>query len=1192
MKPQAASRDLPRAASLRTLAAVLVTGLAAIAAATPAHAAWMWDTNANKLDDRIEQVESLGPLAARVGQLATGKLRFALMNEAAPYRYGVYVGFDHHPTDADAAALAATGAPVQVRYRSIDYVRSEVTLAQAVAIAALPGVTRIETIPILYATNDNATRILRARPSSAAFPSVWKDLGITGRGVVVGILDTGVNDEPDNAYPGHESLRGKFVGGGSFFSGQPELNTPLDASENPKHAVDPEVTYHGTHVAGTAIGSGGPVGVLSGAEPGPFAGVAPEARLVDLKVLSDAGLGFGAADALDWVVAHRFDDWGLTGDDAIYRGIQVLNLSLGGTDNSDGTDASCAAVNAAHKAGVVVCVATGNDGNTGYMASPSAADLALSVGAFTDNNTLSRADDLVADYSNEGPRLSDNDSDQLDEMKPSVLGSGTGILSALGDPATDGRQYHHINGTSMATPTIAGLCALLLQANPTLSPDQVQLILENTADHRTDAGKQDPSAADPFGVDPNYHPSWGWGEPDAYAAALEAMNDATTQVVRVSATPQRGPDAVRIDWTSQREIDLVRYVIQRAPDVLGVPGTWTDVALIPVTEQHPEILRQPNRHPYSWVDSGPGLDPDATYWYRVRWLDFHNRTHSEPPLSARITSSPVTARVRFSWTHNYSDGDLVVRFGSGTSTASPVWQRFAPGAPAADSMVTEPGVNYTGTKHYFFHVDLTAADLVQGFLPPSAANPWFLSVKEGGFINTKGTVNSFAIDVFNGAVTTTYTALNPPTSTIEKQETVFWIPLDPVTTLNHAPVFLPVGDVAGAEGIPMGFQVTALDADGQALAYAATGLPAGATFNLGTRRFDWTPSHTQAGAWDVTFRASDGQFPTPAADTQVVHVVVADRAPGSNLPPVLEPLNDRQALTGELLSLRVMARDPEHGLVTFTSSLTLPANSSLDPATGLFSWTPSLDQVGTTALHFVATDAGGLSDDGEMLVTVSQAGVGPAPALPCDETAAHTNGIVGMGTDPGEKSVSYVGFDVPANVQRIEGQLSFALAPVRDLDFYLLDADSNAVTSSASINQPESIVYNTPSPGHYIWKVVAFTNPDTANFAIDQQVCVASTAGAGDKVTALRLAPAAPNPFRSRTMLRWSLPEAGMVRLRVHDVAGRAIRTLQNGRLPAGEHSVTWDQRDDGGHRVAPGLYFVRFEAAGHALGQKVILLP
>ncbi len=1166
--------------------------LAMLLWATSAQAAWMWDTNANKVDDRIEQVEAQGPLAARVGQLAGGKLRFALMNDVAPYRYGVYVGYDHHPTDDDATALAGTGAPVQVRYRSIDYIRSEVTAAQAFAIAQLPGVTRVETIPIMYAVNDNASRILRARASEAAFPSVWKDLGITGKGVVVGIMDTGVNDEADNAYPGHESLRGKWVGGGSFFSGDPALNTPLEESINPSHAADPEATYHGTHVAGTAIGSGGPDGLLNGAEPGRFAGIAPDARLVDLKALSDAGTGLGAADAIDWAIYHRFDDWGLTGAESAYTGIDVINMSLGGSDNSDGTDASSAAVNAAHKAGIVMCVATGNDGNTGWMAAPGAADFALSVGAFTDNNTLARGDDLVSDYSNEGPRLADGDADQLDEMKPAILGSGTGILSAYGDIASDGRQYHHINGTSMATPTVAGVCALILQANPTLSPDQVRQVLQNTADHRTDKGKQPPSAADPFGLDPNYHPSWGWGEVDAYAAVLEAMNNATTQVVRVSAAPLRGPDRVQVEWVSQRELGIVRYVLQRAPDALGVPGVWADLAQVAVTEQHPEILRQSNRHPYSWTDNGPGLDPNATYWYRVRWLDFYGRHHAEPPISTRIASSPVVARVRFSWTHNYSDGDLSVRFGTGTNTASPVWQRYAPGAPAADSVVTVSGITFNGTKRHYFHMDLTAADQVGGFLPPSQANPWFLSVKEGGFINTKGTVNHFALDVFDGPLTTTYTAPNLPTSTVEKQATVFWIPLDPATSPNHAPSFLPVGDRSVAEGIPMGFQVTALDGDGQLLAYAASGLPSGATFNPASRQFSWEPDHSQAGAYDVTFHASDDAVPTPGTDTEVVRITVTDRAPGSNLPPVLEPLSDRQALTGERLSLRIMARDPENGIVTFSSSNALPANSALDPATGIFTWTPSYDQVGTFTLSFIATDAGSLTDEDELLIIVSRAGVGPAPALACEEQAGRSSGVVGMGTDPGEKSVSYVGFNVPMNVQRIEGQLSFALAPVRDLDFYLLDADSNVVTSSASLDQPESIVYNTPSPGHYIWKVVAFTNPDTSHYAIDQQVCVAATNGVEAPVSGLRLAPATPNPFRLRTTLRWSLPQAGNVRLRVHDVAGRLMRTLQDGWLTAGTHSAVWDQRDDAGRILRAGLYFVRFEAAGRSLGQKVVVIP
>ena len=96
-----------------------------------------------------------------------------------------------------------------------------------------------------------------------------------------------------------------------------------------------------------------------------------------------------------------------------------------------------------------------------------------------------------------------------------------------------------------------------------------------------------------------------------------------------------------------------------------------------------------------------------------------------------------------------------VRLGTGTSTSAPAWFRAGLGAPAADSVVTRPGVSYTGTLQHYFHVDLTAADLVDGYLPPSAANPWFLSVKEGGFLNTKGTVNDFSVTWFgpNGAIT-------------------------------------------------------------------------------------------------------------------------------------------------------------------------------------------------------------------------------------------------------------------------------------------------------------------------------------------------------------------------------------------------------------------------------------------------------
>jgi subtilisin family serine protease len=1167
--------------------------LALAAWTSAAEAAWMWDQNQDGIDDRIVAVEQNGLTTAHVGATLSGRLRFAVFGSGAPFEYGVYVAYDHAPTPADSASLAGLGVPVH-RYRYIPYVRTRASFAQILQIASLPGVSRVESIPIMYPVNDVASQVLRGRASgNALFPNVWTNLGFTGEGVVVAILDTGANDADNGGgYPGHESLRGKFLGGGNFYAGDPLVNTPLDASENPQHAFDPEATYHGTHVAGTAIGSGGPEGLLNGAAPGFYAGIAPNARLVDCKALSDAGLGFGAADALDWLIHNRFNSWGLTGADTVYRGIDVANLSLGGTDPSDGTDGSSAAVNAAHKAGIIVCVATGNDGNTNHMSSPAAADFAVSVGSFTDNNTVARGDDIVADYSNEGPRASDGDTDQLDEMKPNVMGSGTGILSAFGDVSSDGRQYHHINGTSMACPSVAGVAALLLSANPTLTSDEARRILMDTAEHRTAGGKQPAGASDPFNIDPNYHPSWGWGQADAYAAIKEALSPSGTQVVRIRTTPQRGPDGIVVDWWSQREVGLVRYEIDRAPDVAGGPGAWTNITQVPVASPSTQIHAVTNRHAYSYTDLDPSLVTDALYWYRVRWVDVNGYAHSEPALSGRIMDSPVLARIEYSWTHNWSDGDLAVRFGTGTDTGNPVWFRPGEGAPAADSIVNVGGVNYLGTLRHYFHVDLTAEDGIGTYLPPGPANPWFLSVKEGGFINTLGKTDHFKITVFNGGGSTEYVSPQTTTPHVEKTETVFWIPLDPVTTLNHAPVLMPIGNRTVGEGLALQFFVSATDADGDGLTYSATGLPPGATFNPVTKLFSWTPGYTDAGTYPVHFAVVDDQL-LPESDSEDIVITVTERNPGDNDPPLLDPMTDRYGVAGESMAFKVTGRDPEGGALAYSAS-GLPSGATLNSGSGMFVWTPGLAQVGSHAVTFMATDTGALSDSASILLIVGQPGSGPPPPLACDALPQATiYGNIGMGIDPGPKSEVEHAFYIPQGTQSIQGSL-FWFLPARDLDFFLLDQNHNVVNSSASLSDPEVITLTNPTEGTYYWKIVAFTNPDTTDYSIASSMCVSPNVDVipTASLRVFSLAPSMPNPFRQQTTVGFTIPKSGITELKIYDVSGRAVRTLQSGWLPAGAHRAIWDRSTDRGRMTAAGVYFYRLSNGGETLSRMVVVMP
>jgi serine protease len=292
-------------------------------------------------------------------------------------------------------------------------------------------------------------------------PPAWDKS--TGSGVVVAVIDTGYRPHADlaaNILPGYDMIADTTISndGNARDSDAKDPGDAVVAGEcgGGQPTQDESSSWHGTHVAGT-------IAALSNNGSG-VAGVAFNAKVVPVRVLGKCG-GYTSdiADGMVWASGGSVSGLPVNAHPA-----RVINMSLGGSGTCDTTSQN--AINSARSRGTVVVVAAGNSNADSANFSPASCTGVISVAAV--NRSGGRAY-----YSNFGAKV-----DLAAPGGDMRTSAANGILSTLnaGTKAPGADNYAYYQGTSMATPHVAGVVALMLSKNPALTPDDVETKLKAT----------------------------------------------------------------------------------------------------------------------------------------------------------------------------------------------------------------------------------------------------------------------------------------------------------------------------------------------------------------------------------------------------------------------------------------------------------------------------------------------------------------------------------------------------------------------------------------------------------------------------------------------------------------------------------------------------------------------------------------
>jgi serine protease AprX len=365
--------------------------------------------------------------------------------------------------EAGRAAVEAAGGRFTRDLHLINAVGAVVPAGAAERLAADPVVARITPAAKVRSTATtlvDTSKIGVSYNASVFAQKVWNDKGLTGKGVGVAVIDTGIaGDLPDFRVS----------------AGDPASRVVASVVTNPSATTSNDTYGHGTHVAGIVAGNGNnrPTG-----DPlrGKYIGVAPDAHLVSIKVSDDQGETsvIDVIYGIQFAVDHKAD-----------YNIRVINLSLeSATAQSYKTDPLDAAVESAWFNGIVVVAAAGNRGTAADAVkyAPGNDPYVITVGGADDRGTTGTADDNSTPWGSIGKT-------QDGFAKPDMIAPGAHIVSTLAPGSAFSRlcpscvrdgSYFQAGGTSMSAPVVSGVVALLLQKSPSWTPNQVKGALMKT----------------------------------------------------------------------------------------------------------------------------------------------------------------------------------------------------------------------------------------------------------------------------------------------------------------------------------------------------------------------------------------------------------------------------------------------------------------------------------------------------------------------------------------------------------------------------------------------------------------------------------------------------------------------------------------------------------------------------------------